>query len=406
MQGDYRNNHYVPIWYQKRFVPKDQIDNELYYLDLKPGLFRDPRGFIHQRKDFKRQGFRLCFTQNDLYTLSLHGIESREIEKIFFGSIDNNGRHAVEYIENFVHPNWNDTAINDLIFYMSVQKLRTPKGLGWIRGQVKVQDRNTVLAAMLEYQKIYCAIWTEAVWQIADASNSKTKFIISDHPITVYNRKYGPRSQKCRGCNDPDIRLNGTHTIFPLSLNKILILTNLSWVRNPYKSEVQMRPNPAFFRQAIFNFGAIQAQRVLTEQEVLEINFIIKNRALRHIAAAKKEWLYPEKSVSKSNWNQFGHGYLLMPDPRSVVYSGNIYIGYKDGTSTGFDEYGHRPWQQQFHHKDQNSDWNNFHRFQGEFARLFGPHRRGRAFNFMKLDNDRDSDEHHRHHLNQEKRRK
>lgn len=27
------------------------------------------------------------------------------------------------------------------------------------------------------------------------------------------------------------MRYNGTHTIFPLSLDKVLILTNLSWVR-------------------------------------------------------------------------------------------------------------------------------------------------------------------------------
>jgi len=231
------------------------------------------------------------------------------------------------------------------MLYLSTQKLRTPKGLGWLSSQVGDTDRNKTLGYMLEFQQLHGAIWTESVWLIADASQSETKFIISDHPVTVYNRRCGPRSIWCRDNNDPNIAFQGTHTIFPLSLEKILILTNLSWVRNPYQSEVRLRPNPNPWRTTIFSFLDIQTLRHLQEREVREINFIIKNRALRYIAAAKEEWLYPDRYVSKSNWNEFGHGYLLMPDPRGVQLGGEIFIGYQGGGSASFDAYGRRPWQ-------------------------------------------------------------
>lgn len=38
MSSEYRNNHYVPVWYQNKFIPSKRQDKELYYLDLKPGV--------------------------------------------------------------------------------------------------------------------------------------------------------------------------------------------------------------------------------------------------------------------------------------------------------------------------------------------------------------------------------
>jgi hypothetical protein len=52
-----------------------------------------------------------------------------------------------------------------------------------------------------------------------------------------------------------------SHSCFPLSMHKVLILTNLSWVRNPYQSETKFRPNPAYLRQAMFKFTDIQTFR-------------------------------------------------------------------------------------------------------------------------------------------------
>jgi hypothetical protein len=212
------------------------------------------------------------------------------------------------------------------------------------------------------------------VWQIADASDSPTKFIISDHPVTVYNRACPPLSKWCTGVNDPDVRMHASHTYFPLSLNKVLTLTNLSWVRNPYQNELKLRPNPDFFRDTMFNFMAIQVGRKLTEDEVLQINYITKRRAFRYIAAAEREWLYPEKQVSADHWKKLGDGFLLMPEPRLIVMGGEMMIKYSSGHVDSYSEYGHKPWQRGFKDKERDRrDGDALYRFQAEWAMKHGP---------------------------------
>lgn len=401
---EFRHNHYVPVWYQKRFISPQQQDRELFYLDLHPGTFRDSRGVAHPHKAVRKLGFKYCFAEHDLYTRRFGTQESTRMEQLFFGRIDEQGKSAVEYFAGFQHPSVNGEAFNDLMRYMSTQKLRTPKGLGWLKQVARTDDREEVLHLVVEYQQVHCVIWTECVWAIVDAESSDTKFLVSDHPVTIYNRRCGPRSQWCRDARDPDIWLHGTHTIFPLSWDKALILTNLSWVRNPYQSEVAARPNPALFRNTVFNFLSIQTRRSLREEEVRQINFIIKERAHRYIGAAREEWLYPERHVSRSDWATYGRGYLLMPDPRSVTYTTGVVFGYEGGGGSAFDEYGRRPWERGYRgdRDGPQPDWYTFLRFQGEFARLFGPYRRGRAYEVGGLDKECDDEDFHRYHLSLE----
>lgn len=404
MSTEYTNNHYVPQWYQKRFIPEGQVDNELFYLNLKPEPFIDPRGVSHPARAVKKQGTRLCFQEDDLYARWFDGVRYTNIEQVFFGKIDDYGRKAVDFFANYDHlaPNWDGRMFRALMLYMSTQKLRTPKGLGWLAEQAGSDDRNALLALMVQLQQLYGSIWTECVWQIADASQSDTKFIISDHPVTVYNRFLGPSNRYCRGFNDPDVTLHASHTLLPLSIEKVLILTNLSWVRNPYQSGIGQRPNPNPIRPAMFNYLGIQTHRSLSEQEVREINFITKSRALQYVAAGKEEWLYPERFVSRSDWNTYGDGLLLMPDPRGVVYESETIIGKKDGTYDAFDEYGRKPWEPGYSGHDQpgQDDFSTLERFKGDFAYIFGPKRRGRSASFGgDLDEAEDGEEYHRYHL-------
>lgn len=418
MSNEYKINHYVPVWYQKRFIPSDQNDTKLFYLDLHPEKGSNA-GIEFEKKNPVRRGPKSCFAEEDLYSVQFGATQSTEIEQFFFGKIDRDGHNAVDYYANFSYPWDGANHLEALMVYMSTQKLRTPKGLEWIENKLRTlrglewikntghtSNKNAALQSMLELQGIYCAIWTECVWLIADASQSDTKFIVSDHPVTTYNRACEPRWCHSHRNGDPDIWLNGTHTIFPLSLDKILILTNLSWVRNPYQPEKSFRPNPWPFRNTIFKMTDIQTLRFLTEKEVRQINFIIKSLAHKYIAAAKEEWLYPEKYETESEWCKYGKGYLLMPDPRSVTYSDEIIVGHSDGTVSRLDEYGRRPGQEGFsgEKKGVRDDWNTFQRFQGEFARLFGPSRRGRSFDLETLDPERDSDESHQRRINLEKR--
>ena len=393
MFDEYQNNHYVPAWYQKRFIPVGQKDQKLFYLDFQPGFFVDPNGVANPRRAVRWQGIKHCSAEKDLYTTKFGVEESRNIEKHFFGQIDNDGSRAVEFFTNFSHSFFDGDAFNNLLMHMSTQKLRTIKGLEWLVLQSGIRNKQTILSLMIELRKLHCAIWTECVWLIADASKSETKFIVSDHPITVYNRRCDPRSIWCTGVNDPDIRYPATHTIFPLSLEKVLILTNLSWVRNPYQSETEMRPNPNPLRGAFFSPLEIQILRHLNEMEVRQINFIIKNRARRYIGAGKEEWLYPDKHISKVDWNTYGSGYLFMPDPRNVYFKGETYMGFTDGKSTAFDPYGRRPGQQDFGREGQEMrEFKTLCKFKDEFEQLFGSPRRGRSNEFGNFDQERDDE--------------
>lgn len=292
---------------------------------------------------------------------------------------------------------------------MSVQKLRTPKGLGWLSGLRGGKDHNSRLMLLQAIRNMFCAMWTDCVWQIADATQSPTKFVISDHPVTVYNRACFPGSRWCTGFNDPDIRMVGTHAYFPLSIDKILIMTNLSWVRNPYQNEKNPHPNQDFFHDTIFKLTDIQTYRSLSEQEVTEINYITKKRALRYIAGAKKEWLYPEKHLPKTHWSKLGNGFLLMPEPREIHMGGEIFIGYKGGRSEAWNEYGQRPWEKGYKDEKRFADEaKTLQRFKAEWSVMQGPVYRGTSFQFHR-EHDGPyvvSDEFHQHYLERAKRDK
>ena len=397
MADEYRNNHYVPQWYQTRFMLDGQ--HELFYRDLTPPSFRDSKHRLHKDKEVRRRGSRTCFVERDLYTRYLGSEPSTEIERIFMGEVDTAGKAAVEAFSAFTVANALAVS-DDLLMYMGVQKFRTPKGLGWIGSQVASGNQNEILHRMIDNRRMYLAIWSECVWLIADALQSPTKFIVSDHPITVYNRHCGPSSAWCHDDNDPDLVLAATQTIFPLSLEKVLVLTHLTWVRNPYQNPISRRPNPKLTRVGVFKAMKVQTERHLAEREVLEINFIIRSRARRYIAAAAEEWLYPERRVSKSDWARLGDGYLLMPDPRGVHMGGTLYMMDGGGQTFAADEYGRKPWEVGFQSAEENAlESVALDRFKGEFARLHGPSRRGRATEGPDLEPERVTDDLHEYYL-------
>lgn len=387
MSPEYCSNHYVPQWYQRQFIPARQIDRELHLLDLKPDKFVDGKGVRRRRKALRRTGTRHCFSEDDLYTTRFAGVESRELERVFFGDVDPRGKQAVEFFGGFDHTSISADSLQDLMLYMSTQRLRTPKGLDWLAKQGKARRREDVLEHLEGLQTLYGAIWAECVWQIADASGSATKFIVSDHPVTVYNRACTPANPRwCKGPNDPDIRLQGTHTLFPLSSDRILILTNLAWACTPHRPPIEWRENPDLFRGAMFNFLEIQTRRELSEQEVREVNHIIKSRAYRYIAAGREEWLYPERHV-KLPWRSLGSGYLLMPDPRPLTPGAEIVMGYESGATEAMDSFGRRPGHPDFGREVRNSAEHASHRrWKDEFEQLFGRRRRGLCWEDSRLE--------------------
>jgi hypothetical protein len=350
-----RENHYVPQWYQKGFFIPGRSP-QLFYLDLIPKRIVLPNG---QEKLIDRPKLLApaqCFRQTDLYTTSIFGFVNDEIEKLLFGPIDSEGAVAVRAFAQ------NDQRQMHLSFskffeYMDAQKLRTPKGLAWISANYRQLNHMKLLFEMQYIRQLNCTMWVEAVREIVSAKNSKTKFVVSDHPVTVYNRACHPNSTHCKFPNDPPISLLGSQTIFPLDSENCLILTNLEYAHNfELADPLQQRTNPRNFSETLARTDAMIRIRSLTEAEVRCINFLLKSRAARYIAAAEKEWLYPEKHQDRQ-WQEFAR--VLRPPEKEWLYpekhqdrqwqefarvlrppekelwhfGGEIIVGYKDGSS-------------------------------------------------------------------------
>lgn len=103
--NSYRRNHYVPQWYQERFLPPNR-ERKFFYLDLRPDVILAENGKKYPRKNIRRLGAASCFYQEDLYTTKFNDWSSTEIEQKFFGNVDFKGLEAVSYLSEFTYPNW------------------------------------------------------------------------------------------------------------------------------------------------------------------------------------------------------------------------------------------------------------------------------------------------------------
>lgn len=179
----------------------------------------------------------------------------------------------------------------------------------------------------------------EGVREIVSAERSSVKFIVTDHPVTVYNYAYPPTSEKCQIPFEPSIKMAGTQTLFALDLDHLLILTHYEYATNPEKQDPKMeRTNARFIRNSHIQTNTFIHGRMLREEDVLAINLVLKRRAMRYLAAGREDLLYPESHIS-IDWEETRN--VLLP-PRDELWSfgGEIFVGYKDGTTHYQDTYG------------------------------------------------------------------
>ncbi|OWQ46619.1 hypothetical protein CDL60_14255 [Roseateles noduli] len=342
-EGFTTSNHYVPQWYQERFIPEDRKERRYHYLDLHPERVVHAGGGFHFRKERRVLGPVNCFEQSHLYTVFFGADATDTIERNFFGPLDSAGCVALPAFLDYVwHENEHHT-IHDFIDYLGAQKLRTPKGLDFLKHAAKGASHRRALLYMQQLHQVYVTMWMEAIWEVVSCDESPTKFIVTDHPVVTYNKGLFPQSKACQYPLDAPIELLGTHTIFPLSLNRCLVMTNLGYVRNPNVNPVRSRLNARSYENTVFDMRSVQTGRQLPERDVIAINYILKSRAKRYIAAAEKEWLYPERHFAKTMWNKLGDRFFLMPDPRKMHFHADTYMGFKNGASLAVDEYGRRP---------------------------------------------------------------
>ncbi|NRB38336.1 MAG: SEC-C domain-containing protein [Pseudomonadales bacterium] len=83
---------------------------------------------------------------------------------------------------------------------------------------------------------------------------------------------------------------------------------------------------------------AFITSRNLCVSDVQKINYIVKCRAKRYIAAGEREWLYPEKAVN-CTWGEL-KGVLLPPENGMFHFGGEMFVGYKDGSTYYQDAFG------------------------------------------------------------------
>lgn len=341
--SDSRNNHYVPIWYQKGFLKSKE--SKLYYLDFDPIKPKRPDGTDIPINGCSKRAkpLDLCFCEYDLYS-TLFGAQfgfpvvNVEIEQKLFGQIDNKGAKAIRAFILGGAPQYQEH-FTELFRYVDAQKIRTIKGLDWVKAQYPHLDQNQLMMEMQAIQTRHCTIWAEGVREIVSAKNSPVGFIVSDHPITVYNYALPPESGPNKYPNDPSILLKGSQTIFPLDKDHCLILTNYEYAKDPQKiNPAENRTNPRFFRESHVRTDTFIRTRDLSEDDVKKINLIIKRQARKFIAAPEKDWLYPERDVHL-NWKELGT-VLLPPEDELFHFGGEMYFGTTDGKSHYQDAFG------------------------------------------------------------------
>ncbi len=331
-----RDNHYVPQWYQEGFFEPDR--KSLAYVDMTPDQKVLPDGrVITQNGAWNDTPTSRAFFQTDLYSTFFGTSVNDEIERRLFGYIDTRGSQAVRAFIGTDMREWHDH-FQDFFDFLDIQKIRTPKGLAWLKAQYPALTQNELMFEMQGIRMLHCTIWVGGVREIVSAEDSDVKFITSDHPVTIYNHAVPPTDGACAYPLDPGIALRGSHTLYPMDRDHCLILTNLEYAKDPSTDPLQKRTFARNYRQSVTKIDSFIRERKLTAQEVAEINFIIKKRARRYIGGGRKEWLYPERTVTRP-WSELRKT-LMPPELGLFEFGGEIFVKYESGHVHYQDEFG------------------------------------------------------------------
>lgn len=321
-----RDNHYVPIWYQRGFL--ETGCTQLAYRDLRPEAHQLPDGSLRPGRSRFKSSPKQCFVQRDLYTTAFGDLLNDEIERRLFGQIDTDGAPAIKALIGEDPSAWHKHF--EMMFrFIDIQKLRTPKGLDWLKMRYPRLSQNELMMEMQGIQAMHCTIWTEGVREIVSAANSEVKFIISDHPVTIYNHGVPPEADGCRYPLDPSITLKVSQTIYPLDRDHCLILTNLEYAKDQDAAPLEKRTFARSFRTSMVRTDTFARTRRLSADDVRRINRVIKARARRYVAAGREEWLDPEVGDA-TPWDSLRE--VLRPPKEALWHvGGELFAGFEDG---------------------------------------------------------------------------
>lgn len=333
-------HHYVPDWYQRRFLSPGQTTFKI--LDMHPPKFPMPDGTARKGREILDKGPKAFFFEKDLYTVRWFGQPNDDIERMLFGAIDCQGRRA---IEAYITQDWNTIHQTYWAMYefMDALRLRTPKGLQFLKLVYQTETQNQLMLKMQQLRRMHCVMWAESVLEIISAEQSSVKFIFSDHPVTLFNRFVFPRSTGILKGRDPLLDWMGTQTLFPFDKDRLFVLTHLQWAQSPGGSNKAKtkRTNARYFDNPLVRYDKCIRERSLSEQQVREVNYIIKMRAHRYIAGSSEDDLFPERHLKTLMWNKLGN--FLLPTHRLYEFGGNMTVMKNDGSYYFQDEFGQRP---------------------------------------------------------------
>jgi hypothetical protein len=176
--------------------------------------------------------------------------------------------------------------------------------------------RRPALAHLLQRSRL-AKSWTKVVGGWRSAARSTFRLVLQrEHSISSHGYPL-----------DPSIALKASQTIFPLSRDFCLILTNLEYAQNPLVSPLEKRTFARNYRNSMVSTHAFIRTRKLASPDVARVNRIIRARASRYIAAGRKEWLHPDQS---EEWGDL-RAVLLPPKRELYQYGGEMFAKFDDG---------------------------------------------------------------------------
>src|SRR4051812_16078663 len=107
----YRHNHYVPTWYQERFMLPGQT--RYWRLDLNPDVVWKQK----KRNDLHNWSPERILAQDDLYTTRWGNLINTDIERFFFGKLDNGAPEALQFFSDFNFEYYEENYFDNFITY-------------------------------------------------------------------------------------------------------------------------------------------------------------------------------------------------------------------------------------------------------------------------------------------------
>lgn len=357
------DHHFVPAWYQRTFLPEGK--GEFLVLDKSPVkqvLCADgvSRKVTRVREVFKCGSDKL-FQVAGLYSVQLAGVRVDAMERLIFGHLDNIGarassmlrswpqsggfafRNHEEIPNHYGHPS---ERMQDLLLFMNGQRERTPRGIAQMKQFLAMQGQigshnNLIMTQFLRRRQLNCTVWAEGMWELFSAKNSQTKFLLSDDPVSLYNCDCYPVSPACTFPNDPHPFWRGTRMIYPLSPTVLLVITHNEHADDPRRSKArENRRNARSHDQAILSYTDIINERELSEEQVHQVNHVLKARATRYVASVSLEDLYPEKAIGVPRWCEIDR--IFYTRHKSFRTQSTLMVRYNDGSLMHSNAFGER----------------------------------------------------------------